>query len=85
MMEPIIYDWKITARKAGTWAGTTFLAGVLGAVEAGQLNPRSVLYAGGVAVLVGAIQGLRNYQKTLKQVRETQSPNPAEVPQRPPA
>lgn len=62
-MEPIKYDWKITARKAGAWAGATFLSGVLGAVEAGQLNPRSVLYAGGVAVLVGAIQGLRNYQK----------------------
>jgi hypothetical protein len=68
-MEAIIYDWKVTARKGAAWAGATFLAGVLGAVEAGQIQPRSILYAGGVAVLVGTIQGLRNYQKITRLVK----------------
>lgn len=75
IMETIKYNWKITARKFSAWAGMTFLTGVLGAVEAGQLNPRSILYAGGVAVLVGTIQGLRNYQKVSTKVKKMKAAN----------
>lgn len=68
-MEPIKYDWKITARKAGAWAGATFLAGVLASVEAGEFRPKVVLHSGILAVLVGSIQGLRNYQKVSSKVK----------------
>ncbi|GEM_PF-5032177 len=62
-MEPKTYDWKITLRKAAAWAGATFLAGAVGSIEDGELRPKVVLTSGAVALCVGLIQGLRNYQK----------------------
>ncbi len=72
------YDWKITAQKAGAWAGATFLAGVLGAVEAGELRPKVVINSGALALLVGVIQGLRNWNKNKRPQLAIVPPNPKE-------